>query len=92
MVCEYYSAVGGTGLACYCIQNSEQRAEIWVKKPTIPAASLAKHSKGAGDSVCYIGYIELDIFSLTEKARVRIAVEPPSSVKKKKKVFRDRLT
>ncbi len=47
MVYEYYLPVGGTSLACYCIEHveglySEQRVEIWTKRLTMPAASVTK--------------------------------------------------
>ncbi len=42
MVSEYYSLVGGKSLAVYCIEDSEQRAKIWTKWPTMPVAWVAK--------------------------------------------------
>ena len=42
MVYEYHSPIGGTRLAFYCIEGSEQRPKIWSKWPAIPAASMAK--------------------------------------------------
>ncbi len=39
---EQYSPVGYTSLAFYCTEGvSEQRAEIWTKRSTFPAASVA---------------------------------------------------
>ncbi len=52
MVSEYYS--GGTSLAFYCIEDSEQRAEIWIKRPMIPAASMAKVVEALGMYAIYI--------------------------------------
>ncbi len=79
MVCEYYSPVEGA-FAFYCIEDSEQRPEIWTKRPTIPAASMAK----AVEALALMLYMLYSIryFSLTEKAPVRIAPQPPSSAKK----------
>ncbi len=41
-VYECYSPVGGTIIAFYSVEYSEQRAEIWSNWPMISAASMAK--------------------------------------------------
>ncbi len=69
MVYEYSSPVRGMSLAFYCIEDSVQRAEMWTKRLTIPAASIAK-------TVEALALYSIRYFSLTEKARVRIAPEP----------------
>ncbi len=71
MVYEYHSPVGGTGLVFYCFDDSEQRAEIWTKLPTIPAATIRKQQRH-----CLCELYNIRYFSLTETP------EPPSSVKK----------
>ncbi len=81
-VFEYYSPVGGSSLAFYCIEDSEQRGEIWTKRRTIPAPSMGK-------AVEALALYALFIFN-REKARVRIAPElygPLLRRKRKHNVF-----
>ncbi len=56
MVYEYYSPVGGTSLAFYCIKGSEQTPEILTKRPTIPAASMAKGVEALALDAIYMRY------------------------------------
>ncbi len=48
MLYDNYSPVGGTGIAFYCIEDSEQSDEIWTKGRTNPSGSMTKAVKALG--------------------------------------------
>ncbi len=54
MVYDYYSPVGGTALPFTALKESEQRPEVWTKRPTIPAASMAKAVDALACMLCTI--------------------------------------
>ncbi len=55
MMYEYYSPAGGIWVLPFtALKDSEQRAEIWNKQQTIPAASVAEAVEALSGFVCYI--------------------------------------